>query len=481
MSKVDTIVAQLLGKDLTLCRDYASIINWSIDKISKWTSEWTDFSITDPAILFVNADAYLYDIINYALDESYMNNILRYTKSMESLYFMSKFVGLELPAYESAIAKVKVSNPFNVSMVIPRHFSIYVKDDSTGEQLWFYALKDTTIPSNSFAYVSMIEGKRIVVDTTFEEFDAYFNFIIPTPVVGLNSVFLFAELDGEIGYTEFIKVDDAFLNTGEDLCFSVHYAYNHVIIKLPPGIWEYLKPESKIRIYYGQTSGVKGNIGTVLAQPGEKLMYNGIAVQHKFSYQILSAEGASEPLNLEDTRVFIGNNSWRVDSLINTTDFNNFADANFDEVIRFVIHQDPGVELLYAYFVPVEGLSDQRLTELTSEIYDSCSDLMFGGTRLSVQEIGYQRVSFRFEITLGNNSSDLSDIRQQIIEILENYFDRLTQPAGMTLRRSYLISQIETSIKEIDNVACISPTSDIAVTEKEIFVLAGVMLDFLQK
>lgn len=481
MSKVNEFVASNLGKDLTLCRDYPSIINWSISQIAKWTSSWTDFSITDPGILFVNANAYLYDIINYTLDEAYLNNILRYTKSMESLHFMAKFVGLTLPAYTSSIAKVRVTNPLSENILIPEHFPLFVNDKATGETLWFYSLNESLIPSNAFDYIYMIEGERREVNTTFGSFDSHYEFTIPQGNVGINSVIVYVKKVGEDEFIKLPQIEDAFLNTDPVLCFSVHYGYNKVSVKLPPGSWEYLNQDSPIKILYGNTKGSSGNLGEVVATAGEQILIDNTPVESKLSFTIISSEGGSDPLNLEDTRVFIGNNSWRVDSLITTEDFNNLATLKFPEIVRFVPIQKQGEEVMDLYYVPVEGLPADRLESLEQELYDECSPKMFGGTKLQIREIGYSRVSFRLEVILETNSSDLTAIRRQIEDILENYFDRTTQPQGMVLRRSEIITRLEQQIPEIDYVACSSPSSDMTADAREIFVLSGAIIDFTQK
>lgn len=517
-STTDELVADLVGKELTMARDYAGIVNWSVSKIEKWTNSWTDFSITDPGILFINADAYLYDMINFRLDMAYMNNILRYTHSMESLHFMAGFVGLDIPSYQCSTATVRIFNKGTTDVDIPKDYPIYIRDRATGKEIWFYSLESGHITGTpggsdftSYKNFSFIEGKRVELNLRASSFDKYFRFIIATDQVGMNTVHVYGKLGGTNQWTEFTQVKDAFLtiadppdedSTEEEkqafLSFSVHPAFNKTIIKLQPGIMApgYLYPRdtAQVKIIYGIPSGIDGNVGKLNAITGGPLYAGGAStpanskdedLQNNLQVVIQMSEGAKEPLNLEDTRVYIGNNSWRVDTLTIKQDFDNLTEEGkvFEDFVRFTIKQKQGVEHMDCYALIGDELTEKLSKyikgspEKTAEeericniVYNYGKDLMFGFTDLSVYLFTERKITFNFKIILGTNSSNTSLIEARVKDIIREYLDRNTQPESMTIRRNELITRILERIKEVSAATCTNPTSDLRCTDTEIFV-----------
>lgn len=497
MYNVDEQVKEILGRDVTLCRDYPSIIKWAVDKIPQWTDSWTDFTITDPGILFVNAEAFLYDIVNYVLDESFLNDILRYTQSMQSLYFMSKFAGLTLPGYYCSTAKVSIYNDTGDEIVVPKDYGIYVRDDATNEMIYFYSLNSVKIRNLAYASTTFIEGKRGEVNTTFGEFydNANFEFILPDPTIGLNSIFVYAEYDFPDGeyYTKdpslrrLLQVDDALLNLADEPCFSAYYAVNKVVIQLCPGAADFFNADSKIKIIYGSAAGLKANVGTVVAKPLESLYVGNIPVSRQMTFTILHASGASIPYTLEETRVFIGNTVWRPETLIINADFDNLMNLHFPEIVRFTAVQEKGSELMTVYFVPAEldadgePMSAARIRQLQDEVYDRAADLMFGGVKLKVLNSTVVEFDFVIEVYLKINTSDTSSVHDAIITILKAYFDRTKQPRNFYFRRGHVITMVESGVDEIYSIDLIYPVMDRQAKDDEIFVLGDVQTKFIQK
>lgn len=500
MYNVDALVKDILGKDITLCRDYPSIIKWSVEQIEKWTDSWTDYTITDPGILFINADAYLYDTINYILDETYLNDILRYTKSMPSLYSMSKFAGLTLPGYTCATAKVTIHSDFGEVgryVTIPKGFGIYVKDSATNEVVYFYSLQDLRVRYKSNVSGMFIEGKRTEVDTTFGEFydDANFEFTIPDPMVGLNSIFLYAEyefeggeyLPGDPTMRRMLQVDDALLNLASEPCFSAYYAYNKVVIQLCPGAADFLNRDSKIKIIYGNASGLNANVGKVQAKPIESLYDGNDLVSNDLTFTVLYASGATIPYELEDTRVFIGNNVWRPETLIINADFDNLMNNKFPDIARFSVVQEKGSEDMYVYYVPEEvdtngqPITVQYIQELETEIYDYAKDLMFGGVKLILERSEEVVIDFVVEAYLNVNTSNTDDIHDAVVTVLKDFFDRDKQPRNFYFRRGYAITAIESGVDEIYSIDLIYPVIDMQAADNQIFVLGNVTTYFKQR
>ena len=497
MYNVDEQVKDILGRDMTLCRDYPSIIKWSVEKIEKWTNSWTDYTITDPGILFINADAYLYDIVNYILDESFLNNILRYTQSMQSLYSMSKFAGLSLPGYNCSTAKVSIYNESGELVVVPKDFGIFVKDKSTNEMIYFYSLKDIEIKNLAYGSGEFIEGKRGEINTTFSEFfdSQYFEFIIPNPEVGINSVFVYAEYEFEGGeyykndptLRQMLKVDDALLNLASEPCYSVYYAYNKVVVQFCPGAADFFESESRIKIVYGISAGLKANVGKVAASPVESIVKDNVVLTKNMTFTVLRANGASIPYTLEETRVFIGNTVWRPETLIVNADFDNLMSQHFPEIVRFTVVQEKGSEDMLVYYVPSDLDTDgqpmtmERVYQIQSDIYDYAKDLMFGGVKLKLENSEVVKIDFVMEVYLKINTSDTQSVYDAIVTVLADYLDKTKQPRNFYLRRGHVITKVESGVPEIYTIDLTYPIMDRRALDNQIFVLGEVKANFVQK
>ena len=498
MYNVDELVKDILGRDITLCRDYPSIVKWSVEKIEKWTDEWTDYTITDPGILFINADAYLYDLVNYILDETFLNNILRYTSSMPALYSMSKFAGLTLPGYYCSTAKVSIHNESGDRVTVPKDYGIFVRDEATNAMIYFYALEDIIVRNLENASGSFIEGKRGAVDITFNDIyeNHNFEFILPTPEIGINSIFVYAEYEFEGGeyyskdptLRQMLQVDDALLNLASEPCFSAYYAYNKVVIQFCPGAADFFNPESRIKIIYGTASGLSANVGTVTAHPIESLYRDGFVVSSDMTFTVMRASGASIPYDLEGTRVFIGNNVWRPETLIVNADFDTLMNQHFsDEIVRFTAVQEKGSEEMTVYFVPAETdadgqpMSGYRIMQLKNEIYELGKDLMFGGVTFAVENSVEVEFDFVIEVYLNINTSDTTSVHDAIVTVLRSYFDRTKQPRNFYFRRGKAITLIESGVDEIYTIDLIYPVVDQQALDNQIFVLGAVQTKFVQK
>lgn len=63
-------------KNYNLCRDYSSFIKWAIDKISKSTENWTDYSISEPDTLLLSSISTVSDYVQYIIDQMYLSTDL---------------------------------------------------------------------------------------------------------------------------------------------------------------------------------------------------------------------------------------------------------------------------------------------------------------------------------------------------------------------------------------------------------------------
>lgn len=63
----------LSDSNSNLCRDYSSFVKWAIDKISKNTDKWTDYTVSEPETLMLSSIATMHDYAQYIIDQTYLN------------------------------------------------------------------------------------------------------------------------------------------------------------------------------------------------------------------------------------------------------------------------------------------------------------------------------------------------------------------------------------------------------------------------
>ena len=437
--------------------------------------------------------------LHYVLDETFLDNILRYTQSLDSLYIMAKFAGLTLPGYYSSEAKVAIINNSEFDVVLPEGFGIFAKDEATNERIYFYSLKQLELKAGKGASCPFIEGERVRIETVFGEFwnNDNFEFTIPTPVVGLNSVYVYAKydfpgvpatkyLDEDHEFRFIPKVDDALLNLADEPCFSVYFAQSKVVVQLCPGMADFMQEDTPIVILYGIPYGVEANVGKVQARPLDEVKASGISIGSKLDITIQYASGASVPYGLEDARVFIGNNVWRPETLIVNADFDKLLYTEFPNVSRFTVNQEKGVEEMTVYVVPKEYDVDGTpmdagdIYALCQDVYEYGKDLMFGGVKFKAVPAKAYEMDFVIEVILAINTSDTDDIRDSIIEILKSYLDRDTQERNMYVRRGKVITLLEDGIDAIYSVSLTYPVVDRRAADDEYYVLGNVVTNFIQ-
>lgn len=459
-----------VGKDAVLARDYSGIVDWSVNKLATWCPQWTDYTITDPGILFINAKAYIYDQINYKLDKTYLNNILRLTSSKEHLYFMGIFVGLDIPGVQAATVNVRIENTSEYKVLLRRGTKFFINDKALGKDLNFSLKEDVTIYAGNSVKVDLIEGLPVEKFIYKEALSDNLTYMVYGDNVAENSFRVF--IDG----VEIPKVEDAFLNVLTTLCFSAHFAFDGVVVKFPPGSKKELS-NSQIEIFYTDSSGQAGNLGNVQLRLNEDLLVDDLDISDKLLISVISAEGGKDLLDLEEERCFIGDNTWRVDTLVNEADFASLVDK-VDGLIRlFPVFQENTSEIAVYYLE--DSSYDSSLIE--EKIIDLLEGNLIGFATFQLSKVGRRKLSLNLEVTLKNNISDVSLIESKIKRVLDRELNILQQPSFYTFQRRYITSLLEREIEEIYYVAITSPTTDIDSPETEVLVLDSLQMKFFKR
>ena len=125
-----------------LCRDYSSFIKWGIDKISKNTTKWTDYSISEPDTLMLSSISIMHDYSQYVIDQLYLNTDLDVC-SLKFLHQVSAAMGNYLNGTNPIKIPIKITNNTpNFCTIDP--YEIFVCDNEL-----FTNPEKINIPANS--------------------------------------------------------------------------------------------------------------------------------------------------------------------------------------------------------------------------------------------------------------------------------------------------------------------------------------------
>lgn len=110
-----------------LCRDYSSYVKWSIDKISKSTTQWTDYSISEPDTLLLSSISTIHDYVQYTIDQMYLNTDLDVCSS-KFLHQVSSAMGKFLWSTNSVCVPVIISNDSATDIIELSAFEMFSND-----------------------------------------------------------------------------------------------------------------------------------------------------------------------------------------------------------------------------------------------------------------------------------------------------------------------------------------------------------------
>lgn len=148
------MLPELLDSNTFLLRDYAGYIKNTTDKLPNLTTKWTDFSISEPDVIFLNNIAYTNDLISYVIDYRYELTSVKYTQNQDFLNSICALTGSSVPFYRETY-KIVINNKSLVnSLFIPKGTYLF---DSYRTQV-ITTLKDVFALPNTENEVPVIVG-----------------------------------------------------------------------------------------------------------------------------------------------------------------------------------------------------------------------------------------------------------------------------------------------------------------------------------
>lgn len=448
----------IVDANLQLARDYPSIITWSMNKIPSLTEDWNDFTITDPGVLLISSISYLFDNLNYTLDKNLMNNILRYSKSFDSLLRMASMLGVEVPSAESSLTILKVSS-LTGGITLPKDSIFKVKIRGLDREIFLNLTEEVELQVGDNT-VSCIEGKKVEKVLDYDDFDLHNGILIEEENIAKNSFRLKTTVEWE-------EVDEAVLTIKESPSFSVNTTFgNKLYLKMCPGAQDYV-PLSGIEVSYLVSSGKLGNLRKGLTD----IVLEG---HSELAIEVLESFGGSDRLDARSLRNTIEQNSNQVFTLVNDRDFERLG-REINEVYRIVSRLSGGVREVYYQHNTL--FSNQEVEDL---LYNRIEDRVIAKTGLVLSEVNTRPISVSLSLHIKLNVSTSTELENEIKGVVEAEFSRANQFPGFRFNRIRLATRINDLYDFIDFVDVASPRSNIDADWNEIFELEEVNINFIR-
>ena len=100
-----------------LCRDYSSFLKWAISKISKNTTKWTDYTVSEPDTLLLSSISTMHDYAQYIIDQMYLNTDIDICTT-NFLHQVSAVMGQYLPGTNTIEIPIYIINSSSENIII---------------------------------------------------------------------------------------------------------------------------------------------------------------------------------------------------------------------------------------------------------------------------------------------------------------------------------------------------------------------------
>ncbi|AMM44853.1 baseplate J family protein [Bacillus phage SP-15] len=470
MSSIACSKSSILDSKVLLCRDWSSIMEWSVNKIPKITQEWTDFTITDAGILWVNAMSYLYDHTHYMLDRKYINNISRYSKSIRNLIDMCNLMGMDVSGRTASLTELLVDLDSNMNVPLAKGTQLEVYDENSGRSIYLNTIKDYELARGPYNRILCIEGVPQSLKLSMANFDDKNRFYLTEPTIALNSI----EIKFEDDWWE--KDSDAFLSTLEDPSYSVHRSSDgRIMLKISPKA-RLTVGTGTIEVHYTLSEASQGNLSkssNVTFMKKQRDVTGKVIDNSSIKVSVISSGGGAEPAGLEDIRKFLGEQSNATETLVNDTDYANipkYVSNLYHVTARSVNGQ------MEVYYEPDENYPNVQ--EVESNLYKYVEKRVPLFTKFNINRIKVRPFTLRLEVYLNRNEIRTDYIEDEIRSYLSKEYAKKNQPPGSTLIRSQLATRLAALSPVISHIMIPEPIIDIECDWNQMFDLSYIIINF---
>lgn len=238
-----------------IVRDYPSIIKWFASKLKYLTTKWTDLSVSEPDTLSLSYIAYVYDLVNYLIDNKFIDTTFSNTRSVEFLSNLYQLVGSELKDYNSGILTATVDNKSSPLLLTINKLDILKLKNHPNEL--FTSIESYEIQPKSSRTIKLVRGTPVYYKINKSDISNGY-FVLPDENINRN--FIEVDINGNI----LNKVEDAIFETDSGVYSISQYSSNKTSIRLSPSTFRSVTDSVVVKYVLNDTYPLASNSELVL-------------------------------------------------------------------------------------------------------------------------------------------------------------------------------------------------------------------------
>jgi len=458
-------------------RDYYSIREKLIARIQARIPNWTAADPADFGVAFVEAMAYMGDLISYYIDRNANENSIYTATQRNSVLNIAQTFGYNPAGYRQALVNLTFTNSGSTDQLLGQGTVVsgQVTTGDVVQTLYFTTTADVTVVSGTSNTVLAKEGQLITLVSpsavpTYGELigtsDGSPNqsyMLLHSPVVD-GSITVFVQ-DGDI-YSQWTEVQHITDYGSSDLVYTTSFDQNNnIIVSFGDGVAGAIPvPYSQIRAAYTVGGGDIGNIGTNIATnisyvPG---LTDTQVTALKGTITVTNTSAAiagSDPESTDQIRISAPASLRAANRAVTKKDYadlalsvNNVGKANANAAVWSSVTlyiaptRNAGTTDLQPGLNP-DGTTSSEYTTLSSNVSAYMADKLLIGSSLSVQPPTYVDVvlSLTYALDPKYKASDVTSLILSTLSVVYGY-------NGLSFQQTIYPQDIEAVVNSLPGV-----------------------------
>lgn len=458
-------------------RDYYSIREKLIARIQARIPNWTAADPADFGVAFVEAMAYMGDLISYYIDRNANENSIYTATQRNSVLNIAQTFGYNPAGYRQALVNLTFTNSGSTDQLLGQGTVVsgQVTTGDVVQTLYFTTTADVTVVSGTSNTVLAKEGQLITLVSpsavpTYGELigtsDGSPNqsyMLLHSPVVD-GSITVFVQ-DGDI-YSQWTEVQHITDYGSSDLVYTTSFDQNNnIIVSFGDGVAGAIPvPYSQIRAAYTVGGGDIGNIGTNIATnisyvPG---LTDTQVTALKGTITVTNTSAAiagSDPESTDQIRISAPASLRAANRAVTKKDYadlalsvNNVGKANANAAVWSSVTlyiaptRNAGTTDLQPGLNP-DGTTSSEYTTLASNVSAYMADKLLIGSSLSVQPPTYVDVvlSLTYALDPKYKASDVTSLILSTLSVVYGY-------NGLSFQQTIYPQDIEAVVNSLPGV-----------------------------
>jgi len=458
-------------------RDYYSIREKLIARIQARIPNWNAADPADFGVAFVEAMAYMGDLISYYIDRNANENSIYTATQRNSVLNIAQTFGYNPAGYRQALVNLTFTNSGSTDQLLGQGTVVsgQVTTGDVVQTLYFTTTADVTVVSGTSNTVLAKEGQLITLVSpsavpTYGELigtsDGSPNqsyMLLHSPVVD-GSITVFVQ-DGDI-YSQWTEVQHITDYGSSDLVYTTSFDQNNnIIVSFGDGVAGAIPvPYSQIRAAYTVGGGDIGNIGTNIATnisyvPG---LTDTQVTALKGTITVTNTSAAiagSDPESTDQIRISAPASLRAANRAVTKKDYadlalsvNNVGKANANAAVWSSVTlyiaptRNAGTTDLQPGLNP-DGTTSSEYTTLASNVSAYMADKLLIGSSLSVQPPTYVDVvlSLTYALDPKYKASDVTSLILSTLSVVYGY-------NGLSFQQTIYPQDIEAVVNSLPGV-----------------------------